>query len=136
MKTIIKRPHTFFWVSVPILILGGVIHTDAFYYLSVSNYIISIRGVDLAILAAIVFEFIGIGYYHSDRNKKQLSRIISTLHIVVSGVGVAMFFICTVCALTKIMVFGVFIGPLLLVMLLAQFLFAINYLWGVYKTLG
>ncbi len=80
MKLLINKPYLIFWISIPIIILFGILSNkvldvnihDTYYTMSYYH---------IAIVFAILFGFVGFGYWLMKKFKRKLSKWLNLTHI-------------------------------------------------------
>lgn len=94
MKTIIKKPHIFFFSLIPLFLLIGFIKTGDAIDLTIYNTFFAIKIHHWCYFSALFVGLIGINYYMLYWSKKQLVQILSLFHIIFQVAAMLLFILC------------------------------------------
>lgn len=84
MKKHLKYPQVLFWALIPVILLIGSIQSSKNITLHVYDTYLVISLLLFSFLVAVVFGFIGFGYWISKKNNLKLSFWLSTIHVLVT----------------------------------------------------
>lgn len=94
MKTIIKKPHLFFFSIIPIFIIVGFVKTDDVIDVSIYNTFFAIKAHYWCYFSAAFLALIGLNYYLIYWLKKPLIQILSLFHILFQAAALILFIFC------------------------------------------
>jgi hypothetical protein len=94
VKTIIKKPHIFFFSLVPLFIIIGVLKTDGIIDVTINNTFFAIKTHYWCYFSAIFIGLIGLNYYMLYWAKKQTIHILSLFHIMFQVASLVPFIFC------------------------------------------
>jgi heme/copper-type cytochrome/quinol oxidase subunit 1 len=93
MSNITNKPYLIFWLSIPLIMLSGIISSidDLVFNVHDTYYVFSL--LELNILVSILFGIIGLGYWMIIRINKRLSVWMNLIHIVLTFGGILLIWI-------------------------------------------
>lgn len=94
MKTIIKKPHIFFFSLIPLLILIGFIKNEGVIDLTIYNTFFAIKTNYWCYFSAMFVGLIGLNYYMLFWVKKPTIQILSLFHIIFQVAALVPFIFC------------------------------------------
>ncbi len=139
MNKLIEKPHLFFLLAIPIILLIGVLRADAVLDINIHDTYYVISYMHFAILVSILFGIIGIGYWIMQQTNRKLSKWLSWIHIGLTFGGTLLVWILTKFYQTEIMEYEfnahltLIITLIILLMLVGQIIFPINIIYGMIK---
>ena len=92
MNKLIEKPHLIFLLSIPIIILIGILRGDAVLDINVHDTYYIIAYLHLAILISILFGIIGLGYWIMLKAKRKLSKWLTLLHVTLTFAGLILIY--------------------------------------------
>ena len=93
MSRIKTKPHQIFWISIPILILFGILYRNEMLNVNIYDTYFVFSKTDLAILIAILFAVIGLGYWIMLKFNIKLSKRLNLIHIILTFGGILIIWI-------------------------------------------
>ena len=138
-RQIMKKPHLIFWISIPVLILIGILNRsemldiniyDTYYVFSKTALIIMISG---------LFGFMGLGYYLMLKAKRKLSKWLNLIHVALTVGGMLTVWILTQLFRESIMEYKfnnnltMVIYALVIITIFAQIIYPINLIGAIIK---
>jgi len=139
MNRLIEKPHLIFLLSIPIIMLIGILSGDAVLDINVHDTYYVIAYLHLAILISILFGIIGIGYWIMQKVDRKLSKWLNWTHIGLTFGGTLVVWILTKFYRTEIMEYEfnnnltLIITLIVLLMVFGQIIFAVNIIYGLIK---
>ena len=94
MKTIIKKPHIFFFSIVPIFIIVGILKTNKVIDVTVYNTFFAVKVNYWCYFSAVFTGLIGLNYYLIHWLKKPLIQVLSLFHIIFQVGALIPFIFC------------------------------------------
>tara|TARA_R110001592_G_scaffold7066_5_gene39884 strand:- start:136 stop:573 length:438 start_codon:yes stop_codon:yes gene_type:complete len=94
VKTIIKKPHIFFFSLVPLFIIIGILKTDGIIDVTINNTFFAIKTHYWCYFSAVFISLIGLNYYMLYWAKKQTIHILSLFHIMFQVASLVPFIFC------------------------------------------
>jgi hypothetical protein len=94
LKTIIKKPHIFFFSLIPIFIIVGILKTDGVIDVTISNTFFAIKAHYWCYFSALFICLIGLNYFMLYWAKKQTVHILSLFHIMFQVAALIPFIFC------------------------------------------
>lgn len=137
---ITEKPHLFFLLSIPIIMLIGILSGDAVLNINVHDTYYVIAHLHLATLISILFGIIGIGYWIMQKADKKLSKWLNWIHIGLIFGGTLIAWILTNFYRDEIMEYkfnnnlSLIITLIILLMIFGQLIFPINIISGLLKN--
>jgi hypothetical protein len=101
MKTIIKKPHIFFFSLVPLFIIIGILKTDGIIDVSINDTFFAIKTHYWCYFSAVFIGLTGLNYYMLYWAKKQTIHILSLFHIMFQAASLVPFIFCVFFLNTK-----------------------------------
>lgn len=101
MKTIIKKPHIFFFSLIPLFIIIGILKTDGIIDVTINNTFFAIKTHYRCYFSAVFIGLIGLNYYMLYWAKKQTIHILSLFHIMFQFASIVPFIFCVFFLNTK-----------------------------------
>ncbi|SHG48530.1 cbb3-type cytochrome c oxidase subunit I [Flagellimonas flava] len=92
MNKLIEKPHLIFLLSIPIIMLIGILSGDSVLDINVHDTYFVIAYLHLAILISILFGIIGIGYWIMQKANRKLSKWLNLIHVVLTVGGLIAIF--------------------------------------------
>ena len=92
MHILTEKPYLIFWGSIPILMLVGILYGDSVLYFNVHDTYFVIAYLHVALLIAVFFGILGIGYWMVHRTNRKLSKWLSMVHLVLTLGGLIALF--------------------------------------------
>ena len=139
MNKLIEKPHLIFLLSIPIIILIGIMSGSADLDINVHDTYYIIAYLHLAILISILFGIIGIGYWLMQKADRKLSKWLNWIHIGLTFGGTLIVWILTKFYRNEIMEWEfnnnltMVITLTVLLMIIGQLIFPINIIYGLIK---
>ena len=147
MNQYLKKPYIVFWITIPFLILYGLL-SKGIISINVGHVYINIQKIHFGALISILNLIIGLGYWIMSRFKFRLSKKLSSLHITITILGLVLIWIISFffreislewydSKLTDIGFNNMLdstILILILIILIGQILYLINLLIGLIRT--
>ncbi|HMB63212.1 MAG TPA: cbb3-type cytochrome c oxidase subunit I [Eudoraea sp.] len=87
MSRLIEKPHLIFLLSIPIIMLIGILSGNAVLDLNIHDTHYVIAYLHFATLIAILFGIIGVGYWIMQKTDRKLSRWLNWTHVGLSFGG-------------------------------------------------
>ncbi len=141
INKIITKPHLFFWIPIPILlIIGLLLGLDEKLDINVHDTYFVFRIIELCILISLVLGIIGLGYWIVLKANRTLSKWLNILHIFLTYSSIfCIWFIPLIqtkfgeYGFMDIITYSVFIVLFILSLILAQFLYVLNLILAFFK---
>ncbi|MBT0607785.1 cbb3-type cytochrome c oxidase subunit I [Aequorivita echinoideorum] len=139
MNKLIEKPHLIFLLTIPIIMLIGILSRDSVLDINVHDTYYIIAYLHLAILISIFFGIIGIGYWIMLKADRKLSKWLNWTHIGLTFGGTLVVWILTKFYRTEIMEYEfnynltLMITLIILLMIVGQLIFPINIIYGLIK---
>ena len=144
MSKLIDNPHLIFLISIPIILLVGVLGGDHTIDLNVHDTYFVISNFHLALLISVVFGLISIGYWLIIKLRGQLSSWLSLVHIILTVGGFIILWIGNIIfsqsildsaipSIDGIRTQNLIIAVLLIVIIIGQLVYPINLLIGLIR---
>ena len=139
MNILIEKPHLTFLLSIPIIMLIGVLSGDTVLDINVHDTYYVIAYLHFAILISILFGIIGMGYWIMQKANRKLSKWLNWAHVGLTFGGTLTVWILTKCYRTEIMEYkfnnnlSLIITLIVLLMIVGQLIFPINIIYGLLK---
>ena len=139
MSKLIENPHLIFLISIPFLILIGILSGDAVLDINVHDTYYVIAYLHLAILISILFGIIAIGYWIMLKTDRKLSKWLNWTHIGLTFGGTLVVWILTKFYRTEFMEYEfnnnltLIITLIIVLMVVGQLIFPINIIYGLIK---
>ena len=139
MNKLIEKPHLFFFLAIPIIMLAGILRGDQLFDFNVYDTYFVIASFHLAILISILFGIIGIGYWITQKAGGRLSNWLNWIHIGLTLGGTLVLWILNKFYRTGIeenefnhnLTYSIIIVVFL--MIIGQLVFPINIIYGIIK---
>ncbi|PQJ81556.1 hypothetical protein BTO16_02775 [Polaribacter glomeratus] len=94
MKTIIKKPHIFFFSLIPLFILIGLIKKEGIIDLTINDTFFAVKINYWCYFSAVFVSLIGLNYYMLFWVKKPTIQILSLFHIIFQVAALIPFIFC------------------------------------------
>ncbi|MDC8004831.1 cbb3-type cytochrome c oxidase subunit I [Aureisphaera galaxeae] len=139
MKTVVEKPYLIFLLSIPMVLLIGVLSGDTAFDINVHDTYFVIAYSHLTTLISFVFGVIGIGYWTMYKTNRALSQWLNGIHIGLTFGGAIIVWIMTLFYGDEIMEYELnnnlsFVITLVIaIMVLGQIIFPINIIYGLIK---
>ena len=88
MNRITNKPHLIFWISIPIIILIGVLNRNEMLDVNIHDTYIVFSKTDLTIVISFLFAIIGLGYWIMLKSNRRLSKWLNLIHIALTFGGI------------------------------------------------
>ena len=139
MKFLINKPHLIFLLSIPIIILFGILNRNEMLDINVHDTYFVFSQIDLTILISILFGIIGIGYWIMLKANRKLSKWLNLIHITLTFGGILLIWILAQLFRESIMeynfnnnlTFGIYL--IALIAIFGQLIYPINIISGIIK---
>ncbi|MFD2541339.1 hypothetical protein ACFSSB_03345 [Lacinutrix gracilariae] len=139
MKFLINKPHLIFLLSIPIIILFGILDRNEMLDINVHDTYFVFSQIDLTILISILFGIIGIGYWMMLKANRKLSKWLNLIHITLTFGGILLIWILAQLFRESIMeynfnnnlTFGIYL--IALIAIFGQLIYPINIISGIIK---
>ncbi|WP_347175558.1 hypothetical protein [Polaribacter uvawellassae] len=139
MKFLINKPHLIFLLSIPIIILFGILNRNEMLDINVHDTYFVFSQIDLTILISILFGIIGIGYWIMLKANRKLSKWLNLIHITLTFGGILLIWILAQLFRESIMeynfnnnlTFGIYL--IALIAICGQLIYPINIISGIIK---
>ena len=139
MKFLINKPHLIFLLSIPIIILFGILNRNEMLDINVHDTYFVFSQIDLTILISILFSIIGIGYWIMLKANRKLSKWLNLIHITLTFGGILLIWILAQLFRESIMeynfnnnlTFGIYL--IALIAIFGQLIYPINIISGIIK---
>jgi heme/copper-type cytochrome/quinol oxidase subunit 1 len=92
MKVLTDKPHLIFFITIPIIMLIGILSGDSVLDINVHDTYYVITHFHLAILISILFGIIGVGYWIIKKAYGKLSKWLNWIHIGLTFGGIIFIF--------------------------------------------
>ncbi len=140
MKFLINKPHLIFLLSIPIIILFGILNRNEMLDINVHDTYFVFSQIDLTILISILFGIIGIGYWIMLKANRKLSKWLNLIHITLTFGGILLIWILAQLFRESIMeynfnnnlTFGIYL--IALIAIFGQLIYPINIISGIIKN--
>ena len=136
MSRVLKNIHLLFWGVIPIFLLYGFFNFEEYVDINIHDTMIVIAVIHLMIFISIIFLVTGFGYFLSyKREKFKLNKLLTLAHVVITFLGILLILIFSLKSfseigwhtdLNAIYRYENYKLFTLLIVVLAQFLLAIN----------
>jgi heme/copper-type cytochrome/quinol oxidase subunit 1 len=139
MKLLFKKPHLIFWISIPILMIIGLIGENKVLDINVHDTYYIISHTHLAIFISFNFGIIGLGYWLALKTIRKLSKLLSLIHIIITFGGIILIWILSQLFRESIMEqeyntnLSLSITLITVIVILGQIIFPINIIRGLIK---
>lgn len=140
MRQLIDKPYLYFLLAIPLFLVIGLWHGDDVLDVGLYDTYYVASFWDLAILACILFGIMGLGYaLMKEAGRKQLNRLI-WIHVGFTFGGILLVWIMSGFYRADIMEYkfnnylSAVISVLVLLILLVQFIFPINIVYGLTRA--
>ena len=139
MSRIINKPHLIFWISIPIIILIGLLNRNEILDVNIHDTYFVFSKTDLTIVISILFTIIGLGYWIMLKANRKLTKWLNLTHIVLTFGGIFLMWILTKLFPESIMEYdfnynlawGIYL--IALITIFGQIIFPINIISGIIK---
>ena len=137
MNLISQKPHLIFLLSIPIIMLIGILSEDAVLDINVHDTYYIIAYLHLATLISILFGIIGFGYWFVLKANGKLSKWLSLIHITLTFGGILLIWILAQLFRESIMEYNfnnnltLAIYLIALIAIFGQIIFPINIISGI-----
>ncbi|OAD46255.1 hypothetical protein LPB303_03500 [Polaribacter atrinae] len=139
MKFLINKPHLIFLLSIPIIILFGILNRNEMLDINVHDTYFVFSQIDLTILISILFGIIGIGYWMMLKANRKLSKWLNLIHITLTFGGILLIWILAQLFRESIMeynfnnnlTFGIYL--IALIAIFGQLIYPINIISAIIK---
>ena len=140
MNRVVKKIHYIFWLSIPIIILIGILNLGKTFDVNIHDtyYIIDFRFITH--LISLVFLIIGFGYWILQKTNRRISRRLLKIHVIITFGGLliiwilSLFYQDTFQDLMFYNYLSLIIYLIILITVLGQLLFLFNIFRGLIKN--
>lgn len=94
MKTIIKKPHIFFFSLIPLFIIVAIIKQDGVIDITINNTFFAVKKSYWCNFSAGFVALIGLNYYMLNWARKETVQILSLFHIIFQVAALVPFLFC------------------------------------------
>ena len=139
MQQLTEKPHLIFFLSIPIIILIGILIGDNVLDINVHDTYFVIAYYLFAILISIIFGIIGFGYWIIQKVDRKLSKWLNCIHIGLTFGGVFFVWILSKLYRPEIMDYkfnnnlSLIITLVVLIIIAGQLIFPINIIYALTK---
>lgn len=139
MNKLMEKPHLFFLLAIPIIMLIGILSEDTVLDMNVHDTYYVMAYLHLAILISILFGIIGIGYWFMHKTDRKLSKWLNWIHVGLTFGGTLLVWILTKFYRTELMEYTfnnkltLMITLIVVLMIVGQLIFPINIIYGLIK---
>ncbi|WP_179020605.1 cbb3-type cytochrome c oxidase subunit I [Winogradskyella forsetii] len=139
MKFLINKPHLFFLLTIPIIMLFGILSGDAVLDINVHDTYYIIAYLHLATLISLLFGIIGIGYWIMLKANRKLSKWLNWTHIGLTFGGTLIVWILSKFYRTEFMEYEfnnnltLIITLFVFLIIIGQLIFPANIIYGLIK---
>ncbi len=103
MNKLIKKPHLIFFISIPKIIIIGILSRDNVFDINVRDSYFVMNYLDFSIMISILFAIIGFGYWIMQKVDRKLSKRLNRVHIGLTFGGTLIVWVLTKFYRTEIM---------------------------------
>ncbi len=103
MNKLIKNPHLIFFISIPKIIIIGILSRDNVFDINVHDSYFVMNYLDFSIMISILFAIIGFGYWIMQKVDRKLSKRLNWVHIGLTFGGTLIVWVLTKFYRTEIM---------------------------------
>ena len=139
MSRITNKPHLIFWISIPIIILIGILNRNEMLDVNVHDTYFVFSKTDLTIVMSILFAIIGLGYWFMLKADRKLSKSLNLIHIALTFGGILLIWILAQLFRESIMEYDfndnltLAIYIISLIAIIGQIIYPINIISGIIK---
>ena len=139
MSRLTNKPHLIFLLSIPIIILFGILHRNEMLDINVHDTYFVISQIDFTILISILFGIIGLGYWIMLKANRKLSKLLNLIHITLTFGGILLIWILSQLFRESIMEYDfnnyltLAIYLIALIAVFGQIIYPINIIYGIIK---
>ena len=138
-RQIMKKPHLIFWISIPVLILIGILNRNEMLDINIYDTYYVFSKTALIIMISALFGFMGLGYYLMLKAKRKLSKWLNLIHVALTVGGMLTVWILTQLFRESIMEYKfnnnltMVIYALVIITIFAQIIYPINLIGAIIK---
>ena len=138
-RQIMKKPHLIFWISIPVLVLIGILNRKEMLDINIYDTYYVFSKTALIIMISALFGFMGLGYYLMLKAKRKLSKWLNLIHVALTVGGILTVWILTQLFRESIMEYQfnnnltMAIYVLVIITIFAQILYPINLIGAILK---
>ncbi len=139
MNKLIKNPHLIFFISIPKIIIIGILSRDNVFDINVRDSYFVMNYLDFSIMISILFAIIGFGYWIMQKVDRKLSKRLNWVHIGLTFGGTLIVWVLTKFYRTEIMDYkfnnnlSLVITLMILILIAEQLTFMVNIICGLTK---
>jgi len=139
-RKIMKKPHLIFWISIPVLILNGILNSNKMLDINIQDTYYVFSKTALIIVISSLLAIMGLGYYLTLKSKGKLSKWLNLIHVALTIGGMLTVFILTQLFRESIMEYKfnnnltMAIYIMAIITIFAQILYPINLIGALIKT--
>lgn len=139
MNKLIEKPHLIFFLSIPLIILIGILSGDNTLDINIHDTYFVIAYLHFAILISIIFGLIGFGYWIIQKVNRKLSKWLNRIHIGLTFGGTFLVWFLNKFYRPEIMDYkfnnnlSLIITLIVLIMIAGQLIFPINIIYALTK---
>ena len=140
MSRIINKPHLIFWISIPIIILIGILNRNEMLDVNIHDTYFVFSKTDLTIVISFLFAIIGLGYWIILKVNRRLSKWLNLIHITLTFGGILLIWILAQLFRESIMEYDfndnltLAIYLISLIAIIGQIIYPINIISGIIKN--
>ena len=134
-----KKPHLIFWISIPVLVLIGILNRKEMLDINIYDTYYVFSKTALIIMISALFGSMGLGYYLMLKAKRKLSKWLNLIHVALTVGGILTVWILTQLFRESIMEYQfnnnltMAIYVLVIITIFAQILYPINLIGAILK---
>ena len=138
-RQIMKKPHLIFWISIPVLVLIGILNRKEMLDINIYDTYYVFSKTALIIMISALFGFMGLGYYLMLKAKRKLSKWLNLIHVALTVGGILTVWILTQLFRESIMEYKfnnnltMVIYALVIITIFAQIIYPINLIGAIIK---
>lgn len=139
MRGITNKPHLIFFLSMPLIILNGILNKNKMLDMNVHDTYFVFSQLDLSTLISILFAITGIGYWIMLKTNRKLYKWLNLIHITLTFGGILLIWILAQLFRESIMEYDYnnkltsAIYLIALISILGQIVYPINIISGIFR---
>lgn len=136
MSKITDKPHLIFWISIPIIILIGMLNRNEMLNVNTYDTYFVFSITDLTMVVSSLFAIIGFGYWIMLKVNRKLSKWLNLIHIALTFGGIMFIRILAQLFREPMLEYEfnnyltLIITLIILLMIVGQLIFLINIIYG------
>jgi len=92
MKKIISKPHIFFFILIPVLLLFGYLNKESTIDINIYNSFFVIHQKSICYISAVFFGLIGLNYFSLIWAKRPPKKWLTRVHIILQSISLILLF--------------------------------------------